>query len=276
MTGPYTVTVLEPCAGELRRLPRSEIDEQIQYLHSHGWVIVHERRSWSERSGVRGCARDTPPLHWWAIYPHASSSRDGMGRYRAWARRPGYSRRTEDRLRDARAWCDANPREGWAEHRVVSLQAFETLEEARAAAEDIVIDSVGTMRDRNGRLYGALQFAEPLDVARHVPAEGGSVSLPDGREITVEQTTYEALADAIGWGDAYRAGTFTDAHALAYFNFEAEHPRCACGERSLDRNHLACAACIERACQECPVLDTVAVRFVKGYPAEKHSQEGRA
>jgi hypothetical protein len=167
--------------------------------------------------------------------------------------------------------------------RVVSVKAFETLEEARDHAEQIVLDRrdrIVKQAEEAGYAAGAKRAWDaaywPLTHARSLPADGGSVSLPDGREITVEQTSYEALAEAIGWGDAYRAGTFTDAHALAYFNFEAEHPCCACGARALDRNHLACAACIERACKECPVLDTVAVRFVKGYVAERYAaQEGK-
>lgn len=87
----------------------------------------------------------------------------------------------------------------------------------------------------------------------------------NGETITVETATYETLAEAVGYGDAYRAGTFSDQHALAYFNRDASHPVCACGRRALDCNHQACAECIARAVEECPVLDTVAIRYVRGY-----------
>ncbi len=97
----------------LKRLPRSETPgEGTRYLHLHGYVICQRKRLWSERVGaVRGQAT-AGPLTWWEIYPHASSTAPPH-RFRDVAHRRDYVQ-TADTLGAARAWCDHNPREGWA------------------------------------------------------------------------------------------------------------------------------------------------------------------
>lgn len=101
----------------LTRLPAG-IDGS-RYLHPNGYIIERQRRTWSERTGrINGQADHPPPMHWWSVYNHIARRRSMLaGRPAAFlglaSVRPQPGGRDFDTLRDARAWCDANPREGW-------------------------------------------------------------------------------------------------------------------------------------------------------------------
>lgn len=101
-----------PTKIRLRRLPRDE-DGQPRYLHPYGYVIVRYRRSWSERGREPGrTGHDpAPPLYWWEVYEHVSSSAD-LDRFHPQAHK-GRTRAAAETLREARAWCDERPRRGW-------------------------------------------------------------------------------------------------------------------------------------------------------------------
>lgn len=100
-----------PKKQPLKRLPADDdIGSGSRYLHPNGYVICQRRRTWSEQVGaVRGQAT-AGPLTWWEIYPHASTSL--THRFKDTAHRRNYAA-TADTLRDARHWCDKNPRSGW-------------------------------------------------------------------------------------------------------------------------------------------------------------------
>jgi hypothetical protein len=90
------------------------------YLHPHGYVIERQRRTWNERVGrMRGQADTPPPLFWWTVSFHVAK-RASMVEGRPAAFLSLVSEKRENRpqdfdtLRDARAWCDENPREGWS------------------------------------------------------------------------------------------------------------------------------------------------------------------
>jgi hypothetical protein len=103
-----------PRPTQLQRLPRDD-DGFSRYLHPHGYVIVANRRTWSERVGaLRGQAGGVP-LTWWEVYRHLGTADDVGTRYHAGAH---YGRTLDsfDTLRDAREWCDCHPRNGWEEN----------------------------------------------------------------------------------------------------------------------------------------------------------------
>jgi hypothetical protein len=111
--------------GERRKLTRLPADETdgcgSRYLHPHGYVICRRKRTWSERGGPRGASSNIPPMVWWEVYEHVSQT--ASSRFRPWVHKK-HSAASAATLRDARHWCDENPRDGWS---------------ARTAAHDTVI-----------------------------------------------------------------------------------------------------------------------------------------
>lgn len=100
----------------LRRLPRDD-EDQPRYLHPHGYIIERQRRTWSERGREPGRYHDPPPpLYWWMVYHHIARRRSMLeGRPLAFLCLFSERERPIEfpALRDARAWCDGHPREGW-------------------------------------------------------------------------------------------------------------------------------------------------------------------
>ncbi len=90
-----------------------------RYFHPHGYIIERERRGWSERTGrVNGQADHPGPMTWWNVYKHVARRRSILE-----GKRPEFlGVRSESdpyaasecaTLREARAWCDTHPRDGW-------------------------------------------------------------------------------------------------------------------------------------------------------------------
>lgn len=94
----------------LRRLPRDD-EGHSRYLHPGGYVITQAHREWNHDRVPGGYVGSNDPKWWWEVYKHASGSAD-LGAFHPWAH-SSYGVETFDTLREARAWCDANPREGW-------------------------------------------------------------------------------------------------------------------------------------------------------------------
>lgn len=104
-----------------QRLRRLEPDFGMsRYLHPHGYLIIREKRTWSERTGrVNGQADWAPPMYWWRVHHHAAKRRSMFDNPKFG---PGlllresetHPSRDFDTLGEARAWCDEHPREGWA------------------------------------------------------------------------------------------------------------------------------------------------------------------
>lgn len=88
---------------KLRRLPQPEYADGSRYFHPNGYIIDHERRSWSERNGNQ--VGGGTPLWWWAVRP-ANEAGDEVAEDQ-----PGWSPygRECDTLAEARAWCDERP-----------------------------------------------------------------------------------------------------------------------------------------------------------------------
>ena len=86
--------------ARLRRRPR--VDGLTRFYHPHGWSIRQCKRDWTldgfPRGALGGTALDAP-LYWYEVRPDATRTSRG-----------GYPK-TFDKLREARAWCDANTRE---------------------------------------------------------------------------------------------------------------------------------------------------------------------
>jgi len=89
--------------------------------------------------------------------------------------------------------------------RVVSVKAFETLEEAR----DWIIARLEMLGDDSHRTRGSMSIAEAKRVVEWLTEESSSFTLsalPDGSEIVVEATNDELLLDElerlrVGWLD---------------------------------------------------------------------------
>lgn len=103
----------------LERLSPS-VDGLSRYLHPHGYVIEHTRRSWSERGRPTGRSGHDPasPLYWWTVWNHLARRRPDFDErpdaFRAAVSdKPLPSGREFPTLADAREWCDEHPREGW-------------------------------------------------------------------------------------------------------------------------------------------------------------------
>lgn len=97
----------------LTRLPRDD-EGHSRYFHPHGYVIVQDHRDWNLRGLTRGAQHQWAPKVWWEVYEHVALTREAAERYRPWVYLPK-GRRGDSHLtlRDARAWCDEHPREGW-------------------------------------------------------------------------------------------------------------------------------------------------------------------
>lgn len=80
------------------------------YGHPNGYVIVKERRTYSQRGIERGTRPDA--LESWEVYFHASPSRESAPRFWPWARQRMATQ--ADSLREAAEWCHANPRSDWS------------------------------------------------------------------------------------------------------------------------------------------------------------------
>lgn len=123
---------------------------------------------------------------------------------------------------------DERPATEWVipSKRVVSVKAFETLEEVRVHASRLL----SRWRDADGmpKVWGerwttwnrlhALACSKPENGGAFT-AEGGKVELPDGSTITVEARTWRALCDATGL--PYPRSDEDRARILAAWN--AEH-----------------------------------------------------
>lgn len=103
----------------LKRLPRTEYEDQPRYFHPNGYVIERCKRSWSERVGrMHGQADHASPMYWWEVWNHIARRRAiAEGRPLAFfaqvSVKPDAKRGDFELLADARAWCDEHPREGW-------------------------------------------------------------------------------------------------------------------------------------------------------------------
>jgi hypothetical protein len=100
---------------QLTRLPCTD-EGGSRYLHPNGYVIAKEWRAVTgfERVGrIRGQADWLGPVVWWEVYRHLGTSATLGAGYHPGAH---YSRSqgAHATLREARAWCDAHPREGWS------------------------------------------------------------------------------------------------------------------------------------------------------------------
>lgn len=102
----------------LTRLPATPFGLSC-YFHPNGYVIECQKRGWSERGRPTGRHHDPPPaLYTWTVYNHIALRRSMLeGRppkfLAATSDKPQPGGRDFDTLREARAWCDANVREGW-------------------------------------------------------------------------------------------------------------------------------------------------------------------
>lgn len=89
----------------------------------------------------------------------------------------------------------------------LSRRAVATLDEARTAAEDRVIDALGVL--------GTHAASDERFDARELPEQGGTIGpLPDGTVIEVERVTYGQLRVMVdgddSWDDAYTADEETE------------------------------------------------------------------
>lgn len=116
--------------------------------------------------------------------------------------------------------------------RVASRVAVATLEEAREWARDYVLGVNQWTGLRGSTLHPDARQVEWLRLEREIrdlPESGGTITLPDGTVIKVEQTTWYALV--AGWGEHWQreadraTGGDTEAQQRILDAFNAQEPK---------------------------------------------------
>lgn len=113
----------------------------------------------------------------------------------------------------------------------LSVKAVADLDTATNAGMHLILDA------SDGE-WGPGKVGAAVYKVLETPAEGGTVPLPDGSEIHVEATTYEALAEAAGYELHTFTGSADEAHAAALrvwnsrFGASQEKERSGDGDRA--------------------------------------------